>query len=156
MNRRVAVRAIAMHDGKLLCVRLKRYEGALSTSPMDDWWCLPGGGLEAGEAVVDGITREMREETAIMPKVGGLLYVQQFATPKTQTEHLEFFFHVVNAEDYVHVDLSKTSHGAIEIAEIAFVDPAITNILPEFLRTENLPAKIAAHDPPTIFNFLDS
>ena len=92
MNRRVAVRAVAVHNGKLLCVRLKPYPGALSTSTEKVWWCLPGGGLDVGESLVKGVEREIIEETGVTPKVGALLYIQQFATPDTDTEHMEFFF----------------------------------------------------------------
>ncbi|HEV2403421.1 MAG TPA: NUDIX hydrolase [Candidatus Saccharimonadales bacterium] len=153
MKRRIAVRAIAFQSGKLLCVRLKPYVGALPASA-NDWWCLPGGGLDEGEGLVDGLIREIQEETGVAPKVGGLLYIQQFATPETDAEHLEFFFHIANADDYLRVDLSKSTHGQIEIAEIAFVDPATTDILPKFLRAEDIAAKIAAADAPAIFNRL--
>jgi hypothetical protein len=78
----------------------------------------------------------MVEETGITPVVGNLLYVQQFA--HGAKEYLEFFFHVTNSEDYLHIDLAKTTHGMEEIEEIAFIDPTTTHILPEFLKTENL------------------
>jgi 8-oxo-dGTP diphosphatase len=151
MKRRVSVRGIAVRDGKLLCVRLKPYHGAIR----GDFWCLPGGGLDEVEGLIKGIKREMLEETGVTPTIGALLYMQQFATPETDAEHLEFFFHIVNADDYLHIDLSKTTHGQEEIAEIGFVDPATTAILPKFLTTEDIPAKIAAGDSPTIFSLLD-
>ncbi len=152
MNRRVSVRAIVYRERKLLCVRLQPYNGV--SALMANSWCTPGGGLDVREGLLDGIRREMIEETGITPKVGSLLYIQQFVTSHTDSEHLEFFFHIANAEDYLHIDLSKTSHGQVEIAEIGFVDPATTNILPKFLTTENISAKIAAHDSPTIINYL--
>jgi ADP-ribose pyrophosphatase YjhB (NUDIX family) len=148
MNRRVAVRAIVVLEGRLFCVRLKPYNSFLD----GNFWCTPGGGLDSQEALVPGLEREIFEETGIAPKVGNLLYIQQNLFGGS--EHLEFFFHVTNANDYLRVDLSKTSHGHEEIAEIDFVDPATTNLLPKFLTTENLPAKIAANDSPKIFNFL--
>lgn len=152
MTRRVSVRAIVVHKDKLLCVRLKPYNGV--SALMADSWCTPGGGLDEGEGLIDGIRREMIEETGIAPKVGGLLYIQQFATSHTSSEHLEFFFHITNATDYLDVDLGKTTHGATEIAEIAFVDPAKTPILPEFLTREDIPKKIAANNSPKIFSYL--
>lgn len=135
MIRRVSVRGISLHDGKLLCVRLKSYDGSLR-SQGGDYWCLPGGGLEDGEALLDGIDREMIEETGVRPSVGRLLYIQQFA--HGDKEFLEFFFHIKNAADYLHLDLNATSHGALEIAEIAFIDPKNARVLPEFLATEPL------------------
>ncbi len=147
----LAVRAIVINDGKLLCVRLKPYNDV--SELMVNSWCIPGGGLDDAEGLVDGIKREMIEETGINPVVGNLLYIQQFATTYNATEHLEFFFHVTNASDYLNVDLSKTTHGAAEIAEIAFVEPSKTQILPEFLTTEDISAKIAANNSPKLFNF---
>lgn len=39
-----------MHDGKLLCVRLKPYKDHLKRD--NSYWCLPGGGLDKGEALI--------------------------------------------------------------------------------------------------------
>jgi len=146
--RRISVRAIILHKGNLLCVRLKPYQGALSVSK-DEWWCLPGGGLDEGEPLLDGIRREMLEETGIEPTVGNLLYVQQFT--HGDKEYLEFFFHVTNAEDYLDIDLSKTTHGAVEIEAIGFVDPKAITILPEFLNTEDLALQATGTNPVKFF-----
>jgi len=140
MERRIAVRGIVLHEGKLLAAQLKRYKGTVFAGISDNW-CIPGGGLEAGESIMDGIRREMLEETGIEPAIGGLLYVQQFAYKGT--EHLEFFFHITNGADYLSINLSKTTHGEREIAEIGFRDPAAIPILPEFLRTDDLAAVVA-------------
>src|SRR5215204_6448396 len=107
MIRHVSVRGIAMLDGKLLCVRLKPYPGAIAGEY--DYWCLPGGGVEDGERVVDAFRREMVEELGVEPRIGRLLYVHQFA--KKDKDILEFFFHIKNPADYKQVDLSKTTHG---------------------------------------------
>ncbi len=150
IHRRVSVRAIVFHDDKLLCVRHKKYQGSVIN--IADNWCLPGGGLEEGEALLDGIRREMVEETGISPQIGRLLYVQQFA--HDGTEFLEFFFHVTNASDYLQVNLAATTHGLEEIAEIAFVDPATANILPVFLTTESLGEHAASSDGTRFFSLL--
>lgn len=150
MARKIAVRGLAVHKGKLLCVRLKQYGDITKVSE----WCLPGGGLDEGESLHGGIEREMIEETGVRPKVGELLYIQQFA--HEGRDHLEFFFHITNAQDYLKVDLDKTTHGALEIAEIAYVDPSANDILPVFLATEDLTAKTAASSPATIFCYLQS
>lgn len=131
MKRRISVRAIVVHDGKLLCVKLHGF----SHPVYGDYWCLPGGGLEDGETLLDGIAREMLEETGINPKIGNLMYVHQFKAD--DTDHTEFFFGIKNGQDYEHIDLSKTTHGELEIAEIAYVDPAQTFILPTFLSHED-------------------
>lgn len=149
MTRKITVRGMVLHEGKLLCVRLKPYKDSLREHGTD-YWCLPGGGLDDGEALVAGVEREMIEETGVKPVVGNLLYVQQFA--QGEREFIEFFLHITNSEDYLNIDLSKTTHGEEEIAEIDFVDPATTRIMPEFLRTDDIGAHIANGSPTRVFS----
>jgi 8-oxo-dGTP pyrophosphatase MutT (NUDIX family) len=149
MTRKISVRAIVVHEGKLLCVRLKPYGYSADVSP-DEWWCTPGGTIEDGEPLLDAMRREMIEETGIEPVIGDLLYVQQFS--HGDKDIMDFFFHVTNAEDYLVIDLSKTSHGGEEIAEIGFIDPKSKIILPEFLSQEDLAAKVSSTSAVQIFN----
>jgi len=132
---RMGVRAVIEHNGKYLLVRNKVSE---------DFWCLPGGGIEPGEEIIPALKRELIEETGIEPNIGNLLYAHQiesadgFGTP-------EFFFHVKNAEDYLVIDLKTTSHGELELAEIDFKSlKEDIVILPGFLKTE-LPELKAAN-----------
>lgn len=152
MIRRVSVRGIVLHEGKLLCVRLKKYQGSLREQSVDDYWCLPGGGLDEGEALLDGVKREMIEETGVIPEVGNLLYVQQFTFG--EKDYLEFFFHITNSQDYLDIDLSKSTHGEAEIEQIEFIDPAAEHVLPEFLSTENLSELVASGQPTRIISRL--
>jgi len=143
------VRAIVFHDGKMLAARLKK-------DPKDPekgtYWCTPGGGLDDGEPLRDGLRREMLEETGIEPVIGDLLYVQQF--PYGEREYLEFFFHVTNAQDYLNIDLSKTTHGHLEIDEIAFIDVATSYVLPAFLTEEPLGTRLQSGGA-TVFSYFD-
>lgn len=134
MVRRISVRGVVLHEGKLLCVRLKAYKEHLKRD--NSYWCLPGGGLDEGEALIDGVKREMLEETGVEAQVGDLLYVQQFT--HDGKDYLEFFFHVTNSRDYVNINLANSTHGETEIEEIGFIDPKTVRVLPEFLATENL------------------
>lgn len=147
MTRAISVRPIILHEGKLLCVRLKAYERAVK----GDFWCLPGGGVDDNEALIPALEREIIEELGVKAQVGRLLYVQQFR--HGDKDILEFFFHVTNPQDFLDIDLSKTSHGQEEIAEIAFVDPKTTYILPRFLSTEPLEQKINTADAVQIFSY---
>ena len=127
MKRRIAVRGVFVHEGKLLCVKLKPYNGQRT-----DFWCTIGGGVDDTEPFLGAIQREIIEETGITPEVGNLLYVQQYV--QDDVENTEFFFHIKNAEDFVNIDLSKSTHGQEEIAEIAFMDPKSGHVLPKFLQ----------------------
>jgi hypothetical protein len=94
----------------------------------------------------------MIEETGIKPVIDDLLHVQQFV--HNDVDYLEFFFHITNSAYYLRIDLSKTTHGEKEIAEIGFVDPINTHILPEFLTSELLTHVAVGHRPTKIVSML--
>lgn len=144
--RRVTVRGVIIKDGKLFAQRLNKKDGRVN-----DYWCTPGGGLDDGESIFAGLTRELIEETGVKPVIGRLLYVQQYADEAR--EYLEFFFEITNAEDYESIDLTATSHGAIEVAEFGFIDNKTENILPESLRMIDFDMSLS--DDVHILSYLD-
>lgn len=130
--RRINVRGIIFKDGTLLAQQLTLGSDGI----IRDYWCTPGGGLDDGESLHAGLHREMIEETGIAPKIGKLLFIQQFHDGKK--EQLEFFFHIENPDDYVTIDLAATSHGEAEITAVEFIDPTTANLLPNFLTKINI------------------
>ncbi len=132
-QRRITVRGIIFKDNELLAQQLLPGEDGVEK----EYWCTPGGGLEEGESLHEGLRREMIEETGITPTIGQLLFIQQYQD--TEREFLEFFFHIKNAMDYEVIDLASTSHGPLEIKNVEFVSPKKYTILPAFLQTIDIP-----------------
>jgi ADP-ribose pyrophosphatase YjhB (NUDIX family) len=152
MKRRVAVRGVIVHDGKILCLRQKQYKGR-ATVDANDYWCTPGGGVDEGEALLPALERELIEELGIKPIVGQLLYVQQFI--HNDTEQMEFFFEVLNASDYLNVDLSTTTHGVTEIETFDFINPVDHKVLPAFIAPELLTLLTDSRPlAPKFFNYI--
>ncbi len=55
----VGVGAVVVHEGRVLLVRR-------GGEPLKGHWTLPGGVLEVGEALIEGVVREVHEETGLL------------------------------------------------------------------------------------------
>lgn len=80
-------------------------------------WSLPGGGLEEGETLEDGIVRELIEETGITVKVKELLYLCDYIRNDRHVVHMTFLAEAPNYE------IGETTPGLDEnpIKSIAYV-----------------------------------
>ncbi len=87
---KVGVGAVIFRDAQMLLIKRGK-------APFKGQWSIPGGGLDYGEAVRDGLVREIREETGVEVEILGLLDVFE-ALPRP--EGGDFAQHVVLI-DYV-------------------------------------------------------
>ena len=82
---RVAVRAVILHDDKLLLVNAW-------PNGRSDLLCAPGGGVDAGQSLPDALRREMKEETGLEVTVHQPCLVNEFHDPKSGFHQVEVFF----------------------------------------------------------------
>ena len=82
---RLAVRAVILHDDKLLLVNA--YPDGRS-----NLWCAPGGGVEKGASLTDNLHREIHEETGLSISVGLPCLVNEFHSPEAGFHQVEVFF----------------------------------------------------------------
>lgn len=82
---RLAVRAILMHEDRLLLVNAWR-------DPASDLWCAPGGGVERGQSLPDNLKREVFEETGLSVSVGAPCLINEFHDPEGSFHQVDIYF----------------------------------------------------------------
>lgn len=91
----VAVGAVCVHDGRLLVIERAHDPGA-------GRWSLPGGRVEAGEALADALAREVSEETGLAVDVGALCGI---------AERIGDGYHFVILDFWVEPAAARAVHG---------------------------------------------
>jgi ADP-ribose pyrophosphatase YjhB (NUDIX family) len=61
--------------GALILKRDRILMAQRGKEPLKGWWSLPGGALETGESLADGVRREVREETGLDIRPLGVLEI---------------------------------------------------------------------------------
>ncbi|MEP2920799.1 NUDIX hydrolase [Sulfitobacter sp.] len=82
---RLAVRAIIMHENRLLLVNAW-------PDGKSDLMCAPGGGVERGSALPDNLLREVYEETGLKIEVGAPCLVNEFHDPNGSFHQVDVYF----------------------------------------------------------------
>ena len=108
----VGVGGVAFVDGRVVLIK-RRFE------PLAGRWSLPGGTLEIGEHLQDGLIREMREETGLAVEVGPLV---ELFDRITRDDDGRVRFHYVLA-DYVCLPVGGTLAAGSDVAEAVLADP---------------------------------
>ncbi len=81
---RLAVRAVLLHDDRLLLVNA--YPGRT------DLWCAPGGGVEPHASLPNNLIRELHEETGLAVTVGAPCLVNEFHDPERGYHQVDLYF----------------------------------------------------------------
>lgn len=75
ITQRIAMKAIIVHNGTFLVVReASTYQEGTNLGK----WQLPGGRINPGEPFLDGLKREIKEETGLDVTVGDPVYVGEW------------------------------------------------------------------------------
>lgn len=106
----IRVTGLLIENGKLLLVKQK-------VSPNRSW-SLPGGRLEYGETLEEGIIRELYEETGLNVKVIKLLYVCEKSDATPPLLHITFMLVRVCGE----IKLPTNEYDENPIHDVKFVD----------------------------------
>jgi ADP-ribose pyrophosphatase YjhB (NUDIX family) len=100
---RKAVRAVVVHDGNLLVIHRNKFG--------QEYYTLPGGGIDPGESAEQALMREMEEETGIRVKIERLIYVEEAGNPfGTQYVYLCTF---LGGEPALHPDSDEALINAL-------------------------------------------
>jgi len=82
---RTAARALIIHEGKLLAIKMRDQSGI--------FYILPGGGQRHGETLNQSLRRECLEEIGTEVEVGELLYVREYIGKNHEFCHAHKAFH---------------------------------------------------------------
>lgn len=86
--------------------------------PLKGWWSLPGGALETGETLEDGLRREIREETGLEVDVMSLFEVFESIVPDADGR-AEYHYVLI---DYLCRPKSGTLAAASDARNAAWVE----------------------------------
>ena len=108
----VGVGGIVFVGGRVLIIK-RRFE------PLAGRWSLPGGALEVGETLAEGLAREMKEETGLDVDVGPVVDVFDRIT---RDEQGRARFHYVLVDFLCTIRAGMPVAGS-DVAEVALVEP---------------------------------
>lgn len=105
----IRVTGILIEDNKILLVK-QRISDKRN-------WSLPGGKLEQGETIEQGIIREMKEETGLDVEIIKFLYLCDVSASKHSLLHITFLLKRINGEIKLPTNELETN----PISDIKFV-----------------------------------
>ena len=113
----VGVGGVIIENGRALLIRR-------GSEPLRGEWSIPGGTLELGESLQEGVARELREETGLEVRVLELIEVFDRIFPQDGPQALEaksqprFHFVIV---DYLCERIGGEPRAGSDVTDVAFV-----------------------------------
>jgi 8-oxo-dGTP diphosphatase len=105
----VGVGGVVIADGRALLIRR-------GTPPLEGQWSIPGGTLEVGETLVEGVRRELFEETDIQVRVLDLIEVFERIFLDAEGRH-RYHFVIL---DYLCAGAGGEAHAGSDVTEVAW------------------------------------
>jgi 8-oxo-dGTP diphosphatase len=106
----VGVGGVVIRDGRALLIKR-------GSAPLKDQWSIPGGTLELGESIQEGVRRELLEETGIEVRVGELIEVFDRIF-RDDAGKIQYHFVIV---DYLCEAISGEARAASDVTDVAWV-----------------------------------
>jgi 8-oxo-dGTP diphosphatase len=105
----VGVGGVVIEDGRTLLIKR-------GSAPLEGQWSIPGGMLELGESIEDGVHRELAEETGLEVRVGALIEVFERIIPG-EAGRTRYHFVIL---DYLCERVSGEAHAASDVTDVAW------------------------------------
>jgi 8-oxo-dGTP diphosphatase len=107
----VGVGGVVIRDGRALLIKR-------GSAPLKDQWSIPGGTLELGESIQEGVRRELLEETGIEVRVGELIEVFDRIF-RDDAGKIQYHFVIV---DFLCEAISGEARAASDVTDVAWVN----------------------------------
>jgi 8-oxo-dGTP diphosphatase len=105
----VGVGGVIIADGRTLLIRR-------GSAPLEGQWSIPGGMLELGESIAEGVGRELAEETGLAVRVGELIEVFERIVPG-EGSRTRYHFVIL---DYLCEVLSGEARAGSDVTDVAW------------------------------------
>jgi mutator protein MutT len=105
----VGVGGVVIHEERVLLIRR-------GSAPLEGEWSIPGGMLEIGETILEGVQRELLEETAIEVRVLDLIEVFERVT-RDDEGRLKYHFVIL---DYLCEVVRGEAQAGSDVTDVAW------------------------------------